>query len=348
MKTIIVGGNFGETPKESKIINTLGDLFANSDVLNGGTLDDIVNVDLSPYDLVLWFPNMSNEIEKIYPRKKQGAVLVCSKVMREGYTDADAISRIFRMGANAVTAITTTEKPFKFKLMDALGNAWVDTDDLVLLGVEICSLFYFTKESIRFNSKSVEGDKVELSFLEDFVDLNKKVADKSEAMGGRYFGNCSTRCEKLFPSTRITDGKIVVSKRNVDKSRLTTDDLVICSLNDDSVIEYYGEAKPSVDTPIQISLYHRFPEIKYMIHGHYFIKEGIMTDDYFPCGDMREYKGLKDTILKNKYEDTFIGYNGIINLKNHGFLLYAESLDMLKELVDGSTFIKKELGSPKI
>lgn len=60
--------------------------------------------------------------------------------------------------------------------------------------------------------------------------------------GGRYFGNCSTRCEKMFPSDRHGK-KYLVSKRNVDKSRITIDDLVLVNLNGD-IVEYNGVNKP--------------------------------------------------------------------------------------------------------
>ena len=52
-------------------------------------------------------PNIDNEEEKQYPIKKKGSVLICSKVMREGYKPIDAISRIFKMQGNAVIAIYT-------------------------------------------------------------------------------------------------------------------------------------------------------------------------------------------------------------------------------------------------
>ena len=341
MKTLIVGGDFGDTPKPSSVVNKIAEFIKGSDVMNGGSLSKIQNIDLEPYDLILWFPNMSNDIEKIYPKKKQGAVLICSKVMREEYTDVDAVERIFKMNANAVLSIRSNTRPFSFKLIDALGNSWIETSDLDFLSHEIAKLYVFTSKSIRLNSVSVSKKRIDLSHLEEFVELNKLVADKSEEMGGRYFGNCSTRCEKMFPSTRLSGNQIVVSKRNVDKSRLTTSDLVVCSISGNT-IEYVGYHKPSVDTPIQLSLYEMFPEINFMIHGHYHIKNNPVTKDYFPCGDMREFIGLQHIIKQtNKFD-------AILNLKNHGFLIYATTLDKLRELIDGSEFLKREIGTPKL
>lgn len=75
-------------------------------------------------------PNISNENIKQYPKKSIGNVLIVSKVMREGYTDIDAINRIFKMHENAVIAIYNDSNIFRFKLIDALGNVWYDGTDL--------------------------------------------------------------------------------------------------------------------------------------------------------------------------------------------------------------------------
>lgn len=337
MKTILVGGDFGNIPKASTIINKMAEL-TECDLVNGGTIEELKSVDLSLYDLIVWMPNISNEIEKFYPRKKRGSVLICSKVMREGYNATDAVSRIFKMHGNAVISIITDKKPFVFELIDALGNVWTSTNDIKNIVGEIISLYHFTKDSIRLKSERVSNESIDVSEYKEFVELNKLVADKSESMGGRYFGNCSTRCSKMFPSARYDNTHVLVSRRNVDKSRLTTDDLVLTSLND-GVIEYNGVHKPSVDTPIQLSLYEKFNGINYMIHGHYYIQGAMFTEKYFPCGDLREFDELSNVIRKIK------GDGGMINLKNHGFLIFAPTLEYLKTLINASVFIKKDAGN---
>ena len=103
MKTLIVGGNFGETPKKSKIIDLISNNFENYTIINGGTLSELPHEINS--DLIIWMPNISNEENKQYPIKSIGNVLIVSKVIRDGYTKLDAISRIFKMNGNAVIAI---------------------------------------------------------------------------------------------------------------------------------------------------------------------------------------------------------------------------------------------------
>lgn len=338
MKSIIVGGNFGENPKASSIIQKLSDEldYKILKVYNGGTLDTFKNIDLKTYDLVLWMPNISNEIKKIYPKKDKGSNLICSKVIREGTDEKEAITRIFRMHGNAVIAIYSDKKPFRFKLIDALGNLWIDTTDIKELSNSIKEFYDFSSSSIRYQSEQITDMK--LDFLNEysyFIELNKLAANNAEHMGGRYFGNCSTRCEKLFPSARVFNYEVLVSRRNIDKSRLTQDDLVLCKL-ENNIIKYNGEHKPSVDTPIQLKIYNNFPEINYMIHGHYYIEDAPFTEHYFPCGDMREFNEIKKILEKGEK-------NGKINLKNHGFLLYSSNISEMEKLIKFSIFQKRSL-----
>jgi ribulose-5-phosphate 4-epimerase/fuculose-1-phosphate aldolase len=109
------------------------------------------------------------------------------------------------------------------------------------------------------------------------------------------------------------------SPRNTDKRRLTAQDFVAISPP-----WYYGDRKYSVDAPVQIETYKRFPEIHYMIHGHAFIENGQCTSNYYPCGDLREI----DEIVKLLDLD----FN-FFNLKQHGFLLCASSLEEMEKYV---------------
>lgn len=241
------------------------------------------------------------------------------------------------MNGNAVISIYSKEKPFTFKLIDALGNVWCETDELQILCDIISEFYNFTKGSIRYNTVNVSNDILQLSEYEPFITLNKLVADKSESMGGRYFGNCSTRCEKMFPSARHGK-KYLVSKRNVDKSRITVDDLVLVNLNGD-IVEYNGVNKPSVDTPVQLKLYELYPDIKFMIHGHYYIEDAPFTEEYNLCGDVREVQSIVNLIT-----ETGNTKNGVINLRHHGFLIYASSIFELVTIIRDSKFIKRQIG----
>ncbi len=323
MKTIVVGGNFG-TLKSSKVVIEIAKNLANSSseitVLNGGEINELPKT--LDYDLSIWMPNITNEEEKHYPIKRKGSVLICSKVMREGYKDTDAISRIFKMHGNAVIAIYTNEKPFTFRLIDALGNEWYNGSSIETLVEKIIQFYSWTKQAKRINSipdDSLHKEKHEN--IAKLLTINNRLAKfVQKQCGDRFFGNISTRCLKLFPTTSDKFG-IYVSPRNSNKELLTPEDMVYMT----SDMHYKGNAKPSVDAPCQITIYQSNPKLHYMIHGHAFIEGIPTTKEYYLCGDVREAYEVSKLIKESK---------GTVNLKNHGFLIYAGTIEELQKIVD--------------
>jgi len=318
-KLIIVGGSID---RPSGVITKLHYLFKaisnfkNIDVFNGvGTPKDI-----STADMVLWFPDIDNKEIKTYPIKKQGAVLLCSKVMRNDTTRIDAVTRIFKMHGNAVTMIRKDKNSFEFELVDALNNTWIKTSNLKLFVDTICEFYSWTQNSKRFSLiHTPTHDSMwtlgEPDGLKDFIGINRALALKVAAgCKNRYFGNFSTRCTKLFPSKKISPTVFAFSPRNTDKRSITSKDLVLTSFK-----KYYGDRKPSVDTPVQLELYKNHPHINFMIHGHAYIKDcPYSTNKYFPCGDLREVDEILTLIEKGAIR---------INLRKHGFLLIGETID---------------------
>lgn len=173
--------------------------------------------------------------------------------------------------------------------------------------------------------------------------MNNSLADFIQtSCGDRFFGNLSTRCQKLFPSER--DGKFIyVSPRNVDKNRLTPSDFVLFNTDDYTYYSVDEKIKPSVDSPVQSEIYKEFPSINYMIHGHAFIS--IMkeldennipctsTENYFPCGDLRELVEVKKLMKFIIYDECHKDY-GIINLKGHGFLMFSQTFEQMKYMIN--------------
>ncbi len=354
----VVGGTFSRRLEERKsssvairIKNKLSEIMSNKGATitygtNGGRIGTLnAAADSLSKGLTVWMPNVSNDEDKIYPKKPMGGVLICSKVLRKNRTVYDAVGRIFKMHANAVIAIDTSNNKFEFTLLDALGNVWVKTSVIDTLAKYIYKFYNWAKETQRIGSTYHSSDcflgKGEYTRMERFCKLNTLVADKVE--GGdsnRYFGNCSTRCSLMFPSTRsFTSTGILVSRRNSNKKRLAVYDMVRVHLNKNKPeVIYYGdkEVKPSVDTPIQLQLYSRFPAINYMIHGHAYIKGAPLSDTYYACGDIREVNCVEKEIQDVKA--------GAINLKNHGFLLYSKSLEDMERYVKNLSFTRKVVG----
>lgn len=320
MITLICGGNI-KTGRPSKIVQMISNGFDRAFLFNGTVPERIDKANLT-----IWMPDIGNEVDKKYPKKRIGSVLICSKVMRTGYTDMDAISRIFKMNGNGVIKVYRDENPFKFQLTDALGNNWTGkTDNIQEIVQGIKSLYYWTEGSIRKSLKHGPGNYTsELS--EDFVQIIRRVAEKAKkGIGTRFFGNYSTRCTKLFPSERRANG-FLFSPRNVNKESIESDDCVYCEED-----MYFGDRKPSVDTPVQIEVYKAFPDINYIIHGHAFIKNRPTTRSYFPCGDLREV---------NKIVNLIYAGHSVMNLLNHGFLITGSTVKSIENIVECSEFTK--------
>lgn len=318
MEALVVGGNI-DPPKNSKIAQIL------AGHLKAASFQGYLPKDIRDRDLVVWMPNISNEKSKDYPKKDRGCVLVCSKVMREGYTRIDSVTRIFKMHGNAVIEIypaydgmTVT---YEFILVDALGNVWGErTPDLKELADSIKRFYTWTKGSRR--RSLTQGPSLilepEMGEYYRFIQLNQKLAlECADRCGNRFFGNYSTRCTKLFPSYRLSNELYAFSARNTDKKYITTEDMVVCDQD-----FYYSDRKPSVDTPVQLEVYDNFPSINYMIHGHGFIEGVEFTENYYPCGDMREAGEVLEILSRDWNGDVCA-----INLKNHGFLIVSSNLE---------------------
>lgn len=342
----IVGGNWGneiEDIKRSSIIDKLyASLFdhryaENVIEYNGGLLKNLP-LEHPISDLILWMPNIDNENTKHYPSKPVGSVLICSKVMHDGYTTKDSVSRIFKMHGNAVIEIYKDSNPFRFVLKDALANVWIDTSDIEMLVTSIVDFYKFTKNAKRiqtFKKTDILPEDLKDTYISNkdnlskLLDINKSLQEHiMTACGNRFFGNISTRCQKLFPTTRISSEYMYVSPRNSDKSSLEANDMILYSCIDNG---YYNENKPSVDSPCQSLLYQHYKNINYMIHGHATIylndNSELYTENYKLCGDVNEVNEIKNILLEDsKY--------AIINLKNHGFLLMSDTLDNLKNIVN--------------
>lgn len=341
MKTLIVGGNFG-TPKPSSIVAKISNELQ-ADTINGGNLEQLKNAKTSVinYDIVIWMPNIDNELEKDYPKKSQGSVLICSKLMHDNISVGEAVSRIFKMNANAVIAIYKNDKTFSFKLLDALGNLWIETTSIKNLTDCIQKFIKWTKSSVRQNTMYVNDKHAN---EEKFCEIVKHIAKQVENdRGGRYFGNASTRCSYMFPSNRTNVNMFKVSGRNTPKQYLSPADFVSIQYDHGNII-CHSENKPSVDTPVQMQLYEQFPHINYMIHGHAYIEDARTTKHYYPCGDLREVHSVTELLNSVGGPSIVEIWKGFcINLKNHGFLIAAETLEELEEIIKYCKFKYRSL-----
>lgn len=331
----LVGGTFDENGgKSSYIIQQLGEELR-CGVMNGGSISELQSFDPEFIDVLIWMPNISNSEDKIVPRLKPmnpRMTLVTSKrVIENQYSDFEIVSRMLKVHANLCIKITKYSYGYAFSLIDPLGNIYVKDTNITGLVFYLTNRINFLSKMKRVSSIKMRGDNKHLvnnEFIDIVKDYGNKFSNIIQAINPeRFLGNASTRCTHGFPSARAGNNEVLVSRRNVNKEEMTSDDFVLVkNVTGTMFVKYMGNNKPSVDTPIQLELYKHYRNINYFIHGHCYIKDAEITEEKYPCGDLRELDGIY-SIIKDK-ETKFI----LINLKGHGCLIGADNLEMFNDI----------------
>ncbi len=338
-KIMIVGGTFNHGRGiPSKIINWLSE-YTNWPVINGGNLSIIESFPFYYYDVLVWMPNIDNSEAKVLENIKKinpHLLLVSSKrIVEKSYTTFDVVSRLLKSHSNLGITIEIEDEEFMFSLIDPLGNLYKRTNDVEILAdtlrIRVEDLLSFS----RISTVCIDSTPIEVMGLNDFIDIVQKYGDEFSKFVNavnpeRFLGNASarsidriTRCCHGFPAARYND-QYLISRRNVDKTTMSESDFVVVNDNEDKV-EYYGNAKPSVDAPIQIRLFNYYNKVNYIIHGHVYVDNAQTTSYKIPCGAVNEFDDIKHLIP----DQTATNVN--INLKGHGCLIMANDLDYLKE-----------------
>jgi hypothetical protein len=216
------------------------------------------------------------------------------------------------------------KKQVYFRIFDPLGNEYHSnrTSPKQLARVILARTRDLTKFT-RVRSVRV-GDAVEVPNQEKFFQIIRHHADTFHELlnpqqTDRFLGNASFRCDKGFPSFRHGN-LIFVSRRNVDKRHIGPEAFVAVNADRTDVVEYYGDHKPSVDTPIQLRLYRYWPHINYMLHGHVYVKGGvdIKPPVPIPCGAIEEVEHITGY---DRYDDIEVVHQIGFNLLHHGCLI---------------------------
>lgn len=374
-RILIVGGTFDEAGgRPSGLVEILSNWFKvcedeyNYEVFsfNGGYYHDLAKIQkglLTIADIVLWWPNVPNELPKLRDIKEINykVISVMSKRNDDNkYTYQDIMQRMFEQKANLnVIFERLSENKFKFTLIDPLGNLFYTGTSIKSLAEVIIKRGLFLTEITRASTTSDEENRGALAwyfnmFKEEmihddshyevpekkyFLEVIKNYAEifartisgRTEAVRiKRFLGNASFRCPKGFPSFR--EGKyIFVSRRNVDKTHITIEEFVPTYLKDNQVY-YLGDNKPSVDSPVQLRLYQKLPNIKYMLHAHVYVKDAPFTKEVLPCGALEETNEILDVI--NTSSEGLNTKFAVINLKGHGCLIMSDDVEKIENLKD--------------
>lgn len=340
---LFVCGTFtADGGRPSSIGKAMGISLVPDDMINGGTIKELYGISFEDYEAIVWMPNMDNSEDKILPHIKKWnphAILISSKrAVEKEYTAWDVVGRLLATRSNLGIMITRDDNGrYNFSLLDPLGNIHYDGTDPVMLGFGIKTRLDLLGEMARCSSQSMGPAKNKL-MDEDFMEVVRKTADEfsrhvNANNPNRMLGNASTRCMSGFPAMR-GDDSIFVTRRNIDKKTISADGFIETRMRNMykmvlPTVEYWGDVKPSVDTPIQLMLFDIFKHIKYMIHGHVYIKGAPFTDRKIPCGYLEECDDVYEAIVNN-YEPATDNF--VINLLGHGCLVMAKDLSYFDEI----------------
>jgi hypothetical protein len=341
MREIIICGTFDN--QDGKASGYMKKFFSNTraTVYNGGTWDKLIQVlyeEVPHYDIVYWFPNIPNNRPKLVENIKRlnpWCTLITAKNNRAGkYQHKDLVARMLNTRSALLVEFTEKDDRLLGTIHDPLGNVFIEkcvtpkTIYSVLLRRAL-KLRSFT----RVGSIKV-GSAIKVPNEEHFFNLVKKYAEKFHklihaANSSRFLGNTSFRCERGFPSFNSGD-RIFVSQRNIDKRFVGQEGFVAVEHGQTKPgtgwkVHYYGDAKPSVDTPIQILLFENYKSAKYILHSHTYIEDAPYTNTIIPCGAIEEYQHIENMFHKDSC-------NFSINLKGHGSLVLATDLEYMENI----------------
>lgn len=337
MRKLLVGGTFDSSGGKASYI--VGELFTSLgsdwECVNGGDIDYVRTFSPNGYNVIIWMPNVSNDEDKILndlKLKNPRMILIQSKrVIEKEYYPSDVVGRLLKSHSLLGIMISKDDGVYRYRLLDPLGNQWADTNKIADVGQSINARLDYLLSLSRIGSVATSID-AEWMVPAEFVNIVKQYGNAftgfvNAVNPNRLLGNASTRCTKGFPAIRLND-HILVTRRNVDKATLSEEDFVIAKNTITDRVYYKGANKPSVDTPIQIKLFEHYKNVNYMIHGHVYVKDGLLTSNKVPCGYLEEFDEIKE-LVPDATQSNFT-----INLRGHGCLVMANTLDYLREQLD--------------
>lgn len=361
---LVVGGTFDLTGgKASSIVSKVAQSLKNHNkeitIYNGGNYSELENIikQVSTADAVIWWANVPNDLDKIRNVKEINykTMLINSKRNDNNkYNLFEIQQRNFAEKANLCTIFEKVEDKFKLTLIDPLSNCFYEGYDIEEFVKQLVNRLDFLSSITRQSTTTTEENNGALAyyfnqFKQDMEhvheEFKKEVADKTEFINlvksyadiftaticrtkdvKRFLGNSAFRCIKGLPSFRDKD-YIFVTRRNVDKMYIDIDAFIPTYLDEnDGKLYYYGDYKPSVDSPIQVRLYKALPNINYIIHAHCYIKNAESTEVALPCGALEEVDEILKCI-KDRNKNFYA-----INLKGHGMIVMGNTVEDLRNL----------------
>jgi hypothetical protein len=341
IKTVIVGGDWDQNGGRSSFwVSQLSEALVRKGnvsytLFNGGVLGDLIKTVSSRVfknaDVLLWMPNLSNVEDKILPNIKKNypkLVLIQSKRVDErDYSQLYLIKRLLSSHSALGLVIDASNGKNQCKVIDPLGNLWYEGVNVPDIAEALFTRAFAIARMSRVGCVR-SGDRENFTLDPKYLEVVRELGIEFDnvinaANPERFLGNSSTRCSHGFPSFR-SKGEMFVSKRNVDKTIISSEQFVEVEL--DSIgVRYKGDHKPSVDTPIQLALYRKYPNVNFLVHGHCYVEGAPTTEENIPCGFTEEV----NEILKVQPQTDMLKF--VVNLKGHGCLLFSDTIEGLKD-----------------
>lgn len=314
MKKLVVCGRFDTNGgKPSGYAHKMLEGMKGWSVVNGGRWSDLQTLiqGVKLFSAVLWMPDIPNDFPKLVPELKQinpKMILTISKNnRRREYNILELGSRLLEVKGNLMVVFDEDNSDkIVGSVIDPLGNIFIDKEtNPSIVGRIIARRVEDLMKFTRIGSKSI-GDSIRTPNEEEFFSI---VRQYSKVFHEKVHGSSPTR----FIGNASFRG-------------INTDGFIAVELESNSEVRFYGNHKPSVDTPIQVSLYRNFPKIQYMLHSHCYIKDAFMTKEIIPCGAIEEVNEILEAIDNKAKEKYFI------NLKGHGSLAMVSSVQDLYDI----------------
>ena len=337
-KVLFVGGSYDDSGgKSSKIAEEIYERIDGRgvDYYNGGYFSELEKItnDVGEYRVVYWLAKTDSDkprlVKKLKEINKELIVVGSKRNIDNELSFGEIVYDALSIKANLMVEFGKEDERYTARVLDPLGNVFVSSSDMALIGEILNERTNEISSYSRVSSCSI-GEKITSRGNEKFYDLIRRYAQKFHDLihphpnaTQRFMGNASFRCEEGFPSY-LEEDLILVSKRNIDKREIDSNGFVAVKLN--LPVEYYGEKKPSVDTPIQILLYQNYPKIRYMLHSHTYVKGAPFTESVIPCGAIEEFYEIREKFPNRGLSKL------LINLRGHGSLVLSSEIEDMEDI----------------
>lgn len=358
LNVLFIGGNWTDDGGRSskymtKLINSITNKLGYPiQAFNGGTLGELEGI-LSEYakvsDVVFWFPNIpTNSGVKLNPKDFNHRIILVNYKRNDNhrYSYSDLISIALSVRADLTCEVFKNDMgKYEMRIFDILGTLWSDfTTNTGKSVAEILSRVSALK-SLKYQrlvnvGKSIDSQNSNMDdIISTFIEFGHKLTEIEGTASSvkRHLGIMSFR-GFVDPLNRKND-IIYSSERNVDLSDdLSIKNFVATKLLNGKV-NYYGDIKPHLDTPIYDRLMSRLPDVNYIFHSHCYMTDAKFTERSLPTGCMQEADELLKVIESNQYKTDFA-----INMLGHGSVIFASTLEYAKSQFD--ELVKRELPEP--